>query len=41
MINVCIELNKLKPENEKEIDVVAFVNINEIDPVFFEKSYVL
>lgn len=35
------ELNKLKPENEKEIDVVAFVNINEIDPVYFEKSYIL
>lgn len=35
------ELNKLKPENEKEIEVVAFVNMNEIDPVFFEKSYVL
>lgn len=35
------ELNKLKPENEKEIDVVAFVKIDEIDPIYFEKSYVL
>lgn len=35
------ELNKLKPENDKEIDVVAFVNINEIDPYYFEKSYFL
>lgn len=35
------ELNKLKPENDKEIEVVAFVNIDEIDPVYFEKSYVL
>lgn len=35
------ELNKLKPENDKEIDVVAFVNINEIDPFYFEKSYFL
>ncbi len=35
------ELDKLKPENEKEIDVIAFVKIDEIDPVFYEKSYVL
>lgn len=35
------ELNKLKPENDKEIDVVGFVNIEEIDPRYFEKSYCL
>lgn len=35
------ELNKLKPENDKEIEVVSFVNINEIDPFYFEKSYFL
>lgn len=35
------ELNKLKVENDKEIDVVAFVNVNEIDPFYFEKSYFL
>ena len=35
------ELNKLKPENEHIIEVVAFVNLNEIDPCYFEKSYVL
>ncbi len=35
------ELNKLKPENEKEIEIVSFVNISEIDPVYFEKSYML
>ena len=35
------ELNKLKPENEHIIEVVAFINLNEIDPCYFEKSYVL
>jgi len=35
------ELNKLKVENDKEIDVVAFINISEIDPYYFEKSYFL
>lgn len=35
------ELNKLKLENDKEIDVVAFININEVDPFYFEKSYFL
>lgn len=35
------ELNKIKLENDKEIDVVSFVNINEIDPFYFEKSYFL
>lgn len=35
------ELDALKPENEKEIEVMAFVNINEIDPAYFEKSYLL
>ncbi|MBE6155265.1 MAG: Ku protein [Firmicutes bacterium] len=35
------ELNKLKLINDKEIDVVAFVALNEIDPYYFEKSYFL
>jgi len=35
------ELNKLKVDNDKEIEVVAFININEIDPFYFEKSYFL
>jgi len=35
------ELEKLKPENEKEIEVISFVNLNEIDPTYFEKSYLL
>ncbi|MBO5095911.1 MAG: Ku protein [Bacilli bacterium] len=35
------ELDKLKPENDKTIEIVGFVDIKEIDPVLFEKSYVL
>lgn len=35
------ELDKLKPENEKEIEVISFINLNEIDPTYFEKSYLL
>lgn len=35
------ELNKLRPENEKEIEIVSFVSLNEIDPSYFEKSYLL
>jgi len=35
------ELDKLKPSNDKEIEIVSFVDINEVDPMYFEKSYVL
>lgn len=35
------ELDKLKPENEKEIEIISFVPINEVDATYFEKSYVL
>ncbi len=35
------ELDKLKPENDKEIEIISFVPIKEVDPSFFEKSYVL
>ena len=35
------ELEELKPENAKEIEVVSFINISEIDPAYFEKSYLL
>lgn len=35
------ELNKLKIQNDKEIEVVAFINFNEVDPLYFEKSYFL
>ena len=33
------ELNKLKPENEKEIEIISFVPFKDIDPIYFEKSY--
>lgn len=33
------ELNKLKVPNEKEIEVVGFLNLSEIDPYYFEKSF--
>lgn len=33
------ELEKLKPENEKEIDIISFIPIKEIDPIYYEKSY--
>lgn len=33
------ELDKLKPENEKEIDIISFVPLKDIDPIYFEKSY--
>ncbi len=35
------ELSKLKPENEKEIEIVSFVDISQIDPIYYEKSYIL
>ena len=35
------ELDKLKLNNEKEIDVVSFVLLSDIDPCYFEKSYLL
>ncbi len=35
------ELDKLKPENDKEIEIVAFVDEKEVDSVYMEKSYLL
>ena len=35
------ELDKLKPENEKEIEIVSFIPFQSIDPAYFEKSYML
>lgn len=35
------EFSRLKSEDEKTIEIIGFVDIKEIDPVFFEKSYVL
>ncbi len=33
------ELDKLKPENEKEIEIISFVPLKDIDPVYFERTY--
>lgn len=35
------ELARLRPENEKEIEIVSFVPLKDIDPSYFEKSYML
>lgn len=35
------ELDALKPENDHQIEVVAFINMDEIPPIYFEKSYFL
>jgi DNA end-binding protein Ku len=35
------ELLNLKPSQDKEIEIVSFVKLSEIDPMYFEKSYVL
>lgn len=35
------ELNKLKPNNDKEIEIVSFINIDEVKSYYFQKSYVL
>lgn len=35
------EFAMLKSEDEKVMEVVGFINLNEIDPVYFEKSYVV
>lgn len=35
------EFNKLKSDNDKSIEIIAFVDINEIDPVYYDKSYIL
>lgn len=35
------EFNALKSEDEKVIEVVGFIDLKEIDPVYFEKSYVV
>ena len=33
------EFNKLKSEDEKVIEIVGFLNFNEVDPIYFEKRY--
>ena len=35
------EYKNLKGEDEKIIDIVGFINFKEIDPIYFEKSYVV
>ncbi len=35
------ELDKLKPENDKEIEIISFIDIKEIEPTYFEKTYLL
>lgn len=35
------EFDNLKSEDEKTIEVVGFIDLKEIDPVYFEKSYVV
>lgn len=35
------ELDDLKPENDHEIEVIAFIDIKEVSPIYFEKSYFL
>lgn len=35
------EFKNLKSEDEKTIEVVGFVDLKEIDPIYYEKSYVV
>ena len=35
------ELEKLEPEKSRDIDLTLFVDLEEIDPIFFERSYFL
>jgi DNA end-binding protein Ku len=35
------ELDQLLPDASKEIKILDFVNMNEIDPIFFQKTYYL
>jgi DNA end-binding protein Ku len=35
------EIEELMPENTKEIKILDFVNLHEIDPVYFQKTYYL
>lgn len=35
------ELDNLKPENDQEIEIVAFIKEQEVNPWYFEKSYFL
>lgn len=35
------DFDKLKSENDKIIEIISFVDISEIDPIYYEKSYTL
>lgn len=35
------EFNNLKSEDDKTIEIIGFIDLKEIDPVYFEKSYVV
>lgn len=35
------DFDKLKSDNDKIIEIISFVNISEIDPVYYDKSYTL
>lgn len=35
------DFDKLKSDEDKTIEIIAFVNLKEIDPIYFEKSYYL
>ena len=35
------DFDKLKSENDKIIEIISFVDIKEIDPVYYDKSYTL
>lgn len=35
------ELDQLSPETDKEIRILDFVNMEEIDPIYFQKTYYL
>lgn len=35
------DFDKLKSDNDKIIEIISFVDINEIDPIYYDKSYTL
>ena len=35
------DFDKLKSENDKIIEIISFVNISDIDPIYYDKSYTL
>ena len=32
------DLDKLKPEKKEEIEIISFIDIKEVDPIYYEKS---